>query len=78
MPDERYHIVPRTRATLGAYGHVWPAEGRTVTAAEVGVDVLQRVEADPKLDLERVPDPAPKPPPKPKPKPTQRRRPRKG
>lgn len=68
MPDERYHVVPRTRTTLAAYGHVWPGAGRTVTAAEVGVDVLRRVETDPRLDLERAPDPAPQPAPKPAPR----------
>ena len=77
MPD-RYTITPRTRATIAAYGHVWPGEGRTVTAAEVGIDVLQRADADPRFDVERLPDDAapaaPAPAAKPKPSPPRRRK----
>ena len=56
--SERYRVEPRYKDLRGhfAYGFHWPGEGRTVTSAEVGVDTLQRLDADPGYIVERLPD----------------------
>ena len=56
--SERYRVTPRHTGggDRHAYGHRWPAWGREVTAAEVGADTLQRLDADPGYDVERLPD----------------------
>ncbi len=58
---ERYRVTPRNRNLRGhyAYGRHWPAGGRTVTAAELGVDTLQRLDGDPGYDVERLADEPP-------------------
>ena len=75
--SERYRIVPRIRLKHGysAYGHVWPAEGRIVTATDVGADILQRLDGDSRFDVVPIDAPGEEPaPPEQVPKPAARRR----
>ena len=56
--EQRYRVTPRKGlwpSPHPAYGYVWPECGRTVTAAEVGADTLQRLDADPRFTVERLP-----------------------
>ena len=72
---DRYRVTPRTRITLAAYGYVWPGGGAVVTVAEVGTDVLQRLDGDSRFTVQPapLPDASPRPPdPKPAPRPRKR------
>ena len=59
MPDA-WRITPRPPADTAAYGQMWPAEGRLVTAAEVDAGTLARLDADPRFAVEAV-EAAPEP-----------------
>lgn len=55
MP-EWHRVTPRTRVDIAAYGRVWPGEGLAVTDAPHQVDTLQRLDGDPRFDVERIAD----------------------
>lgn len=76
--SDRYRVTPRPGLRPSphpAYGLVWPADGRIVTPDDVGIFVLQKLDADPRFTVERLPpEPTRDPPPPPTPIRSRRRR----